>query len=84
MHSFAGELKVEVEQLVLEVQPLVDNAPYRAVESEVKLAGLPHGEETAFAPVHSVLPRLEGGFVEGVVVLDDEVVASYAEAATLE
>lgn len=83
MHSFAGELKVEVEQLVLEVQPLVDNAPYRAVESEVKPAGLPHGEETAFAPVYSVLPRLEGGFVEGVV-LDDEVVASYVEAATLE
>lgn len=50
----------------------------------MKFVGLLYGEEIVFVLVYFVLLRLEEGFVEGVVVFDDEVVVLYVEVVMFE
>ena len=75
--------KVELKQLVSEVQPLADNAPYRAVVGFGYLhVGSSCGEESASAQVRLVVSGQDGVVVERDGALDEQAVEACAVVAT--
>ena len=75
--------KVELWQLVSEVQPPVGSVPYRVVVGSGQLhAGSSCGEESAFVQVRLVVSGQEGVVVEWAGALDEQAVEACAVVVT--